>query len=109
MGIMLSIPKCGCEAQNQIVSVVQKLLAQCLMLSRDKNVNYLFSFSPVVPCALSSTWGLLKFCLSRSPGRLISHALGLASSQDERALSVGECREVCPRGGPESWGLERTQ
>lgn len=48
MGIIISIPKCGCENQAEAVSVVQNLLAWCPVPSRGKNVNYLLIFPRAV-------------------------------------------------------------
>lgn len=50
MGIIISLPKCGCEDQAEAVSVVQNLLTWCPVPSRGKDVNYLLIFPRAVFC-----------------------------------------------------------
>lgn len=57
----------------------------------------LFIFSLAVPCVLSSTWGLLRSCLSSSSRQLTSHG----SLAQQAALRRGS--QAWMRGGLETW------
>lgn len=91
------------ETQNEIMSVGQKLPAQCLVPSRGKNVNHLFIFSPAVP-SVPPALGASLDPISQVPLDSLCHVSLWLGKQPWWEGLVNTWRQQCAlAGGLEVW------